>query len=62
VNSKDYRATVLTYIEILGEIDKLEDQLTKSGENKDKFRKEIEQLKKEVNELKQKIDSHKRKN
>lgn len=47
-NSKDYRNTVLTYIEKLAEVDKLEDELVKR--------------KKEVSELKEKIDNHKRKN
>jgi cell division protein FtsL len=46
-NSKDYRNTVLTYIEKLGEIDKLED--------------ELRERKKEVSELKKEIDDCKRK-
>jgi len=61
MNSKNYRDTVLTYVDKLGEIDKLEDQLIESGEGTDKIKQELNELKKEASELKEQIDSHKRK-
>lgn len=61
MNSKNYRDTVLTYLDKLGKIDKLEDQLAKPGEEQDKVKQEIQQLKEEAGRLKQEIDSHKRK-
>ena len=61
MNNKNYRDTVLTYVDKLGEIDKLEDQLIKSGEETDGIKQELNELKKEASELKKEIDSHKRK-
>ena len=47
MNSKNYRDQVLEYVQKLGEIDKVEDQLL--------------ELKKEASDLKQQIDHSKRK-
>jgi peptidoglycan hydrolase CwlO-like protein len=60
MNSKDYRDTVLTYIEKLGEIDKLKDEFFTTEGNKDELRQKIDRLTKETNELKKEIDNHKR--
>ena len=46
MNNKNYRDTVLTYVDKLGEIDKLEDQLIKSGEETDGIKQELNELKK----------------
>ena len=61
VNSKNYRDTVLTYVDKLGEIDKLEDELVKSEGETGELKEKINKCKKEVSELKKEIDSHKRK-
>jgi uncharacterized coiled-coil DUF342 family protein len=60
MNRKDYRDTVLTYVEKLGEIDKLENQLVKSGEETHELKQQINHLKQEVGKLKEEIDNHKR--
>ena len=60
MNIKDYRDTVLTYVNKLGEIDKLEDQLVKSGEETHGLKQQINHLKQEVGKLKEEIDNHKR--
>jgi hypothetical protein len=44
-NKKKYRDIVLPYIEKLGEIDKLEDELTKKKEEASKLKKEIDDFK-----------------
>lgn len=59
MNSKEYRDTVLTYVNKLGQIDNLEDELIKSKGEPDKLKQEIAELKKEVTKLKEKIDNHK---
>ena len=61
MNSKNYRDTVLTYIDKLGEIDKLEDELVNSEGETGELKEKINECKKEVSELKKEIDSHKRK-
>jgi phage shock protein A len=62
MNSKNYRDTVLTYIEKLGEIDKLEDQLIEQKNQPDEVKNQLTNLKKEASDLKQQIDNFKRKN
>ena len=61
MNNKNYRDIVLTYIDKLGEIDKLEDKLIESEEGKEQLKEQINALKTETNNLKKQIDSHKRK-
>lgn len=60
MNNKDYRDTVLSYVDKLGEIDKLEDQIINSKGEISELKKKVKELKIEVNELKREIDNHKR--
>ncbi|WP_445244829.1 hypothetical protein [Microcoleus sp. OTE_8_concoct_300] len=60
VNRKNYRDMVLTYVDKLGEIDKLEDELVNSEGETGELKEKINEYKKEVSELKKEIDNHKR--
>jgi phage shock protein A len=62
MNSKNYRDMVLTYVDKLGEIDKLEDQLIGSENQPIELKNQLAELKKEVSNLKQQIDNFKGKN
>ena len=61
MNSKNYRDTVLSYVNKLGEIDRLEDELVNSEGETGGLKEKINECKKEVNKLKKEIDNHKRK-
>ena len=51
MNNKDYRDIVLAYVEKLGEIDKLEDELTEKKQEANELKKEIDNFKrKKINE------------
>lgn len=61
MNSKSYRDIVLTYVEKLEEIDKLENQLTKPQGETYELEEKVNKLKKEVEKLKKEINNCKRK-
>lgn len=48
-NKKKYRDIVLPYIESLGEIDRLEDELTKKKQKASELKKEIDDFKRQKN-------------
>jgi len=62
MNSKNYRDLVLEYVEKLGEIDKIENQLIKSKNQPTELTNNLTKLKTEVSNLKQQIDASKGKN
>jgi Mg2+ and Co2+ transporter CorA len=60
MNSKNYRDIALEYVEKLGEIDKIEDQLLRPENQSTELRNQLAQLKKETSNLKKQMDSSKR--
>ena len=62
MNSKNYRDLVLEYVEKLGEIDKIEDQLATSKNQPTQLKDALTKLKKEANNLKEQIDNSKGRN
>lgn len=61
MNSKNYRDIVLEYVDKLGEIDRIEDELTKSNNQSTEIKDQLRELKKKVSYLRQQIDDCKRK-
>jgi phage shock protein A len=61
MNSKNYRDIVLEYVEKLGEINSIEDQLAKPENQSTMLKSQLATLKQEVSDLKQQMDNAKRK-